>query len=613
MNPTLRALNGFGLGARAGERQRVGDPRGWLRAQLQGAAPLLSRTGRRLAECDCRCGSRVPLARASGRSQQRREARQQARRALVGIAAAESRAAVTERVTTERPFVERLVAFWSNHLCVSAGAKMLVAPLAGSYEREAIRPHVLGRFEDMVLASAKHPAMLVYLDNFQSIGPSSRGAQAAAADAAAARAQRELRARAARAAHARRRRRLHAAGRAGAREDPDRLDGRRAWTWRRRQQMMPQRGAAAPCAAHGRTLTAASDSRFRSCCTSPERRPCSARDTPRPASRKASASSARSCRHPSTARFRGHEARHAFRRDDAAARLRSIASRACSATPTAICARSPARSIDLPEAWSDGARKFRTPQDWLVAVLRAFDAHDVSETTMPRAAAAAASAVVAAGAERVRRHDAGVGRSRLAAESRRAGAHHRAPPQRAARSIPRMLLDVVDVPPAIRCTSSSPTTRLPPTSASRSRWRARHSSGDDHESPHLRPEHVPRRHRDVRLPRRQLRAGRSSGGRFVFVLLRGGFDGLAAVVPYGDPAYRSLRGAFAFEESDLVDAERHVRAGARPRAAARALAARRAGRAARDGDPVSHAQPLRRPGDSRDRASTGRSDRPTAG
>jgi uncharacterized protein (DUF1501 family) len=41
-------------------------------------------------------------------------------------------------------------------------------------------------------------------------------------------------------------------------------------------------------------------------------------------------------------------------------------------------------------------------------------------------------------------------------------------------------------------------------------------------------------------------------GRFVFVLLRGGFDGLAAVVPYGDPAYSSLRGTFAFDESDLI-------------------------------------------------------------
>ena len=72
------------------------------------------------------------------------------------------------------------MAFWSNHLCVSAGAKLLVAPLAGGYERDAIRPHVLGRFEDMVLASAKHPAMLAYLDAFQSIGPSSPGARASA-------------------------------------------------------------------------------------------------------------------------------------------------------------------------------------------------------------------------------------------------------------------------------------------------------------------------------------------------------------------------------------------------------------------------------------------------
>ena len=67
--------------------------------------------------------------------------------------------------------------FWSNHLCVSAPGKVLVGPLAGSYEREAIRPHVLGRFEEMVLASAKHPAMLIYLDNFQSIGPNSPAAR----------------------------------------------------------------------------------------------------------------------------------------------------------------------------------------------------------------------------------------------------------------------------------------------------------------------------------------------------------------------------------------------------------------------------------------------------
>src|SRR5688500_4058141 len=184
MNFTLRALNGFGLGARAGEQRRIGDPRGWLRAQLQGDAPVLR------APADASPDAIADAVRAfrtvgqvdvTARTEpdERRQARQQARRALVGIAAAESRAALTARVTAERPFVERLVAFWSNHLCVSVGAKILVAPFAGSYEREAIRPHVLGRFEDMLLASARHPAMLVYLDNFQSVGPTSVGAQAA--------------------------------------------------------------------------------------------------------------------------------------------------------------------------------------------------------------------------------------------------------------------------------------------------------------------------------------------------------------------------------------------------------------------------------------------------
>ena len=67
----------------------------------------------------------------------------------------------------------RLVMFWSNHFCVSAN-KGPVRGMAGAYEREAIRPHVLGRFVDMLLAVERHPAMLVYLDNHVSIGPNSR-------------------------------------------------------------------------------------------------------------------------------------------------------------------------------------------------------------------------------------------------------------------------------------------------------------------------------------------------------------------------------------------------------------------------------------------------------
>jgi uncharacterized protein (DUF1800 family) len=66
-------------------------------------------------------------------------------------------------------FVERLVWFWSNHFCVNADDTVM----AGAYEREAIRPHVLGKFADLLLAAEGHPAMLIYLDNASSIGPNS--------------------------------------------------------------------------------------------------------------------------------------------------------------------------------------------------------------------------------------------------------------------------------------------------------------------------------------------------------------------------------------------------------------------------------------------------------
>ena len=67
-------------------------------------------------------------------------------------------------------FVERLVWFWSNYFCVSADK---IPAMAGPYEREAIRPHILGRFADMLQAVEGHPAMLFYLDNVQSTGPNS--------------------------------------------------------------------------------------------------------------------------------------------------------------------------------------------------------------------------------------------------------------------------------------------------------------------------------------------------------------------------------------------------------------------------------------------------------
>ena len=82
----------------------------------------------------------------------------------------EVRTRIDAAVRAEIGFVERLVWFWSNHFCVSAD---IVNNMSGGYEREAIRPHVLGRFGDMLQAVESHPAMLVYLDNFRSIGPMS--------------------------------------------------------------------------------------------------------------------------------------------------------------------------------------------------------------------------------------------------------------------------------------------------------------------------------------------------------------------------------------------------------------------------------------------------------
>jgi uncharacterized protein (DUF1800 family) len=84
----------------------------------------------------------------------------------------EAKARLDAALGAEIGFVERLVWFWSNHFCVSAD-KFGVRPIAGAYEREAIRAHALGRFGDLLLAVETHPAMLIYLDNARSIGPDS--------------------------------------------------------------------------------------------------------------------------------------------------------------------------------------------------------------------------------------------------------------------------------------------------------------------------------------------------------------------------------------------------------------------------------------------------------
>jgi uncharacterized protein (DUF1800 family) len=82
----------------------------------------------------------------------------------------EARIRTEAAFSAEIGFVERLVWFWSNHFCVSADK---IRSMSGAYEREAIRPHVLGRFTDLLLAAEGHPAMLFYLDQTISMGANS--------------------------------------------------------------------------------------------------------------------------------------------------------------------------------------------------------------------------------------------------------------------------------------------------------------------------------------------------------------------------------------------------------------------------------------------------------
>ena len=82
----------------------------------------------------------------------------------------EARVRIAAALGTEIGFVERLVWFWSNHFCISANK---IRSMSGAYEREAIRPNVLGRFTDLLLAAEGHPAMLFYLDQTISMGANS--------------------------------------------------------------------------------------------------------------------------------------------------------------------------------------------------------------------------------------------------------------------------------------------------------------------------------------------------------------------------------------------------------------------------------------------------------
>jgi uncharacterized protein (DUF1800 family) len=207
------AFNRFGLGARfdlgtSDRKSILADPRGYLKSALTSEDPRVINSRLRdtktnmldvIGQAQERKAARVVDPKQAGQKKRRKRdaamadtvdgmepeakaqpeqgnPKKQGMEANVqrDIQRAEVEARFTKAYEDGSGFVERLVWFWSNHFAVSGVKGPKVVATAGSYEREAIRPHVLGQFGDMLRAAEQHPTMLFYLDNQNSIGPNSK-------------------------------------------------------------------------------------------------------------------------------------------------------------------------------------------------------------------------------------------------------------------------------------------------------------------------------------------------------------------------------------------------------------------------------------------------------
>lgn len=191
MNAAAIALNRFGLGARPDEAVPA-QPKTWLLGQLTDyeakPAPIASVASRR--QLGQELADYLAYVKATGRGPKRTPqpatpamqdepgselsemTRQYLNRGIRDHYTAMNSARLASALNSRAPFLERLVHFWANHFAVSAD-KLPVIGLAGLLEFEAVRPNLLGRFSEMLLAVERHPAMLVYLDQTQSVGPGS--------------------------------------------------------------------------------------------------------------------------------------------------------------------------------------------------------------------------------------------------------------------------------------------------------------------------------------------------------------------------------------------------------------------------------------------------------
>lgn len=182
------AVTRFGLGAKPGELSEAArDPQGFLKSQIRrggadqpsgataGSAERIAefrelRRERREARMEKATDAQPP------RGQAGRDPAKLAGRMLRQDVASDFNARAQLAATTDAAFRERWALFWANHFTVSA-SKAITGTVVGPFEDEAIRPHVFGRFEDLLIAAETHPAMLTYLDQVQSIGPDSQAAE----------------------------------------------------------------------------------------------------------------------------------------------------------------------------------------------------------------------------------------------------------------------------------------------------------------------------------------------------------------------------------------------------------------------------------------------------
>jgi uncharacterized protein (DUF1800 family) len=156
-----RVLDRVSFGPRPGEAAALAaaGAEAWLRNALAGPDPALPPLPETHADT-------AGLLRELRTLDDPRAKRRMSRTFSIGLAGRR----LVSALAPEAPLHERMVDFWANHFSIFArkGIEPLLLP---SFERDVVRRHALGRFEDLLLASARHPAMLFYLDNWRSASP----------------------------------------------------------------------------------------------------------------------------------------------------------------------------------------------------------------------------------------------------------------------------------------------------------------------------------------------------------------------------------------------------------------------------------------------------------